>query len=164
MTRTGGGRNTCAGFAVGGGASGGACSPDTRLPPFFPEMENWSTPAKKQNTFDCRGSRKRTTQFSLHLGSLQKTIVNQNRHAPLTNKVALSLQALLLVVSFALFCCFSNGTSGHAALSTFLVSHHCGFHTRVLLALSQRGSLCLCPQLRQPLKSLLVQRLRFPSL
>lgn len=46
MARTGGGRNTRVGFAVGGGASGGACSPDTRLPPLFPEMENWSTPAK----------------------------------------------------------------------------------------------------------------------
>lgn len=49
MTETGGGCSTCAKFAVGGGVSGGARSPDTQLPPppfRTAEMKNWSEAIK----------------------------------------------------------------------------------------------------------------------
>lgn len=49
MTGTGRGCTTCAEFAVGGGVSGGARSPDTQLPPppfRKAEMKNWSEAIK----------------------------------------------------------------------------------------------------------------------
>jgi len=157
MMRTGRGCSMCVEFAVGGGVSGGARSPGNQLPPPPPfrkaEMKNWSEAIKiHRSNKHFWLPRADSTVFTTcdSFAMLQKALVNWKRRAPLTNKVFLcSLVFLICLESF-------SGTNRYAA-STFSCDT---LHRRSWPFGSASSPLCLCPQLRLPLKSQL-ERLVF---